>query len=77
MSVSPVCPRCGEELVVRPGSAAQAWHDAIGSETPAVVVAVGPTTEGAARACGINVTHVAGEHSVRGLVDALVAALAR
>ena len=58
------------------GSAAQAWHDAIGSATPAVVVAIGPTTEGAARACGINVTHVAGEHSVRGLIDALVAALA-
>ena len=28
------------------GSAAQAWHEAIGTETPAVVVAFGPTTEG-------------------------------
>jgi uroporphyrinogen-III synthase len=57
------------------GSAAQAWHDAIGTETPAVVVAIGPTTEGAARACGLNVTHVAEEHSVEGLVAAVIAAL--
>jgi uroporphyrinogen-III synthase len=57
------------------GSAAQAWYDAIGVETPAVVVAIGPTTEGAARSCGIDVTHVAEEHSVKGLVDALIDAL--
>jgi uroporphyrinogen-III synthase len=57
------------------GSAAQAWHDAIGTETPAVVVAIGPTTEGAARACGLNVTHIAEEHSVDGLVKAVIAAL--
>ena len=25
MSASPICPRCGEPLVVRPGSTAQAW----------------------------------------------------
>jgi uroporphyrinogen-III synthase len=56
------------------GSAAQAWYDAIGTETPAIVVAIGPTTEGTARACGIEVTHVAEEHSVQGLVDALIAA---
>src|ERR671920_449827 len=34
MSVSPVCPRCGEELVVRPGSAAQAWCHVHGAVTP-------------------------------------------
>jgi len=58
------------------GSAAQAWHDAIGTETPSVVVAIGPTTEGAARACGLDVTHVAEDHSVEGLVEAVTAALA-
>lgn len=57
------------------GSAAQAWHDSIGTETPPVVVAIGPTTAGAARACGIDVTHVAGEHSVKGLLAAIIAAL--
>src|SRR3978361_701374 len=34
MSVSPVCPRCGEPLVVRPGSAAQAWCHLHGAVTP-------------------------------------------
>src|SRR5918911_954554 len=34
MSVSPVCPRCGEELVVRPGSSAQAWCHVHGAVTP-------------------------------------------
>ena len=34
MSVSPVCPRCGEQLVVRPGSSAQAWCHVHGAVTP-------------------------------------------
>ena len=34
MSVSPVCPRCGEQLVVRPGSTAQAWCHLHGAVTP-------------------------------------------
>jgi uroporphyrinogen-III synthase len=58
------------------GSAAQAWKEAIGTETPPVVVAIGPTTAGAARACGLSVTHVAEQHSVGGLVEAVIDALA-
>jgi uroporphyrinogen-III synthase len=57
------------------GSAAQSWYGAFGRATPAVVVAIGPTTEGAARACGIDVTHVAEKHSIEGLVDAVIVAL--
>src|SRR4051812_18230406 len=34
MSASPVCPRCGEQLVVRPGSTAQAWCHVHGAVTP-------------------------------------------
>ena len=34
MSVSPVCPRCGETLQVRPGSAGQAWCHLHGAVTP-------------------------------------------
>src|SRR5215218_8632653 len=34
MSVSPVCPRCGEQLVVRPGHSAQAWCHVHGAVTP-------------------------------------------
>jgi hypothetical protein len=34
MSTSPVCPRCGEQLVVRPGSTALAWCHLHGQVTP-------------------------------------------
>lgn len=57
------------------GSAARSWHDAIGNETPPIVVAIGPTTAGAAAACGLRVTHVATDHSVQGLVTTLESAL--
>jgi uroporphyrinogen-III synthase len=59
------------------GSAADSWADAIGTVTPPVVVAIGPTTAAAAERRGLRVTHVAAEHAVDGLVDAIVAALRR
>jgi hypothetical protein len=34
MSVSPVCPRCGEPLVVRPGATAEAWCHLHAAVTP-------------------------------------------
>src|SRR3954469_12783125 len=34
MSATPVCPRCGEDLVVRPGSTALAWCHLHGQVTP-------------------------------------------
>ena len=34
MSASPVCPRCGEPLVVRPGDSAVAWCHLHGAVTP-------------------------------------------
>jgi hypothetical protein len=34
MSASPICPRCGEPLVVRPGSTAQAWCHTHGAISP-------------------------------------------
>src|SRR5918912_1142336 len=34
MSASPVCPRCGERLVVRPGATAQAWCPVHGAVSP-------------------------------------------
>jgi uroporphyrinogen-III synthase len=58
------------------GSAAEAWADAIGAETPPVVAAIGPTTSAAADACGLKVTHVAADHDVEGLVAVVIAALA-
>ena len=57
------------------GSAAAAWADAIGTWTPPHVVAIGPTTEAAAIACGLQVTAVAADHSVEGLADEVTAEL--
>jgi uroporphyrinogen-III synthase len=57
------------------GSAARAWEAAIGTETPPVVVAIGPTTETAAHAAGLTVTHVAKHHDVDGLAAAVAEAL--
>jgi uroporphyrinogen-III synthase len=54
------------------GSAAQAWAQAIGASTPPDVVVIGPTTERVARDAGLRVTAVADEHSVDGLVQAIV-----
>lgn len=58
------------------GSAAEAWADAIGAETPRITAAIGPTTAAAAEAGGLKVTHVAADHDVEGLVAVIVSALA-
>lgn len=58
------------------GSAAAAWSHAIGVDTPAVTVAIGPSTADTARRHGLKVTHVAADHDVDGLAAAVVAALA-
>lgn len=57
------------------GSAVQGWVDAIGFRTPRCVVAIGPTTAAFGRDLGLRISHVAADHSVVGLVDAVVSAL--
>ncbi len=58
------------------GSAAKAWSSAIGTTTPKLVIAIGPSTADTAEAAGLKVTHVASDHSIEGLFDAVTAALA-
>jgi uroporphyrinogen-III synthase len=58
------------------GSAATAWAEAIGSETPPVVCAIGPTTAAVAERAGLKVTAVAADHSVPGLVELVTRLLA-
>ena len=58
------------------GSAARAWVEVFGTTTPPVVVAMGPQTAAAARAAGLSVTAIAADHSVPGLVAAVLDALA-
>jgi uroporphyrinogen-III synthase len=58
------------------GSAALAWADAIGTASPPVVCAIGPSTAAAATRAGLKVTAVAADHSVPGLVELVTRLLA-
>ena len=55
-------------LLLASGSAASAWFDSFGTTTPPVVVAIGPSTSSVARKVGIDVTAVADDHSLEGLL---------
>ena len=57
------------------GSAARAWAAVFGTSTPPVVVAMGPQTAAAVTAAGLEVTDVATDHSLAGLVAAAERAL--
>lgn len=54
------------------GSAARAWVAVFGTSTPPIVVAIGPQTAAAATTAGLKISLVATDHSLRGLIDALV-----
>ena len=62
-------------LLLASGSAASAWFDSFGTTTPPVVVAIGPSTSSVARKVGIDVTSVADDHSLEGLLFAAEHAL--
>lgn len=62
-------------LVLASGSAATAWAATSLEHTPPVVVAIGPSTAAVARDAGIEVTDVAADHSVGGLVVATIDAV--
>ena len=61
-----------DAVVFASGSAVEAWAAAIGVETPPVVAAIGPATAAVADRCGVKVTAVATDHSIDGLVTAVV-----
>lgn len=54
------------------GSAATAWHDAIGTATPPVVASIGPSTTAVAERLGLVVTVTARDHSIEGLAEVIV-----
>jgi len=56
-------------LMLASGSAASAWFDAFGSTTPAVVVAIGPSTAKVASNLGLDVTAVAPEHTLESMIE--------
>lgn len=55
-------------LLLASGSAARAWHDAFGASTPPHVVAIGPSTAKVARMLGLEVSAVAQDQSVEGML---------
>ena len=57
-------------LLLASGSAARAWFDAFGTTTPPHVVAMGPSTAKVARTLGIDLSAVAEQQSLEGLLEA-------
>jgi uroporphyrinogen-III synthase len=58
------------------GSAVRGWVAAFGRQTPPVVVVIGPSTGAVASELGLDITGIAADHSVVGLVTELEAHLA-
>jgi uroporphyrinogen-III synthase len=60
-----------DAVVFASGSAARAWAEQLGTEGPAVMVAMGPQTASDARQVGLKISLVAADHTVHGIVSAL------
>ena len=60
-----------DALVLASGSSAEAWVGAFGTQTPPVVVAIGPTTAAAAEKFGLKISSVATDSSLAGLLTEL------
>jgi uroporphyrinogen-III synthase len=60
-----------DALLLASGSAARAWVEVFGTETPPVVVAIGPQTATAAEQAGLKVTATSADHSVYGMLVSL------
>ena len=67
--------RDADAVLFASGSQVRAWARNFGTATPAVTVAIGPATAAVAAEVGIEITAVARQHSLSGLVETTVAAL--
>lgn len=56
-------------LMLASGSAATGWYEAFSTSTPAVVVAMGPSTTKVATALGIDVTGTAPDQTLESMID--------
>jgi uroporphyrinogen-III synthase len=63
-----------DALLLASGSAATAWFDTFGTDTPPVVVSIGPSTTSVASRLGLEVSVTAEEQSLEALVEALESA---
>ena len=62
-------------LFLASGSAASAWFDAFGANTPPVVVAIGPSTAKVASNLGLDVTAIAPSQSLESMIETAERAL--
>lgn len=60
-----------DALLLASGSAALAWVEAFGVQTPPVVVAIGEQTAAAAAQAGLKISAISADHSVHGLLVTL------
>ena len=79
----PVVPTAGvllrvlsaDAVLFASGSAVRAWAAVFGLQTPAVTVAIGPSTKQVAELLGLKVDAVAADHSLEGLIKELLVQL--
>lgn len=57
-----------DALLLASGSAARAWVEAFGHDTPPVVVAIGEQTAAAAEQAGLKISAISADHSVYGML---------
>ena len=75
-AVVPTADQCraalaADAVLFASGSAAQAWVQVFGRDTPPVAVAIGEQTAAAATQAGLKITIVSTDHSVYGMLVAL------
>lgn len=59
-------------LLLASSSAVSAWCDAFGTESPDIVVAIGPSTASTATSLGLGLTAIAQDQSLQGLIEAVI-----
>lgn len=64
--------RTADAVVFTSGSTARGWARLVDLPLPAVTVAIGPAAEAVARQESLKITHVAADHSLDGVVTALL-----
>ncbi len=60
-----------DALLLASGSAARAWAEAFGGQTPPVVIAIGVQTAAAAGQAGLKISAISADHSVYGMLVSL------
>jgi len=76
-TVDPALVAGADAVLFASGSAIRGWVAGLGTVTPAVAIAIGPSTAAVADELGIELTGVAAEHSLAGLVGELETHLRR